>query len=168
MSDGCLSNVLWSVIKSSLPTVTGKTTWCPASYKRTISLFPSLHKQCFCCGHFKLSQSLQGGKGYCRRSEFCVHCFISAFPSSFLLYFIHSSMILSVLALPEVTCSVPGCLCLGLSPSRLHFRAVPPEPCYPQPCQVCLIASPKSKLLERVDDKYFESAVSLESPFPHE
>lgn len=66
---------------------------------------------------FKLSQCLQGGDGKCRRSELCVHWFPSAFPSSFLLYFIHWSMILCAPALPEVTRSVPGCRCLGFSPS---------------------------------------------------
>lgn len=71
----------------------------------------------------ELSQSLQWGEGQCRRLEFCVHWFLSAFPSSFLLYFFHCSRTVSVLALPEVACSVPEWLYLGLSPSRLHFRA---------------------------------------------
>lgn len=105
---------------------------------------------------FKLSQSLQGGDGKCRRSELCVHWFPSAFPSSFLLYFIHWSMILCAPALPEVTCSVPGCRCLGFSPSGfITEHTVPPSALLLRPCQVCLITSVKSKFLERANGKSF-------------
>lgn len=160
MSHECLSKVHWSETKSHLPIVTGKTTWCPASYKRIISLFPTLHKHWFCCGHIqtlclpKEVRGSAGGQG-------------SAWIGVFLLFHPPSCCILSTalwffVFLPWLrSFAVSQGVSAWLVTFRVHSRAG---------CATCILATQaltgmpdnlsQNNLLERADDKYFESAVS--------
>lgn len=166
MSHECLSKVHWSETKSHLPIVTGKTTWCPASYKRIISLFPTLHKHWFCCGHIqtlclpKEVRVVQEARALCGLVSFCFSILLLAVFYPLLYDSLCSCPDWGHLQCPRV--SQPGLSLSGFIPEQ----AVPPASLLPRPWQVCLITSAKIISWKELMTNILR-VLSL-SPFPYE
>lgn len=166
MSHGCLSKVCGSEIKTSLPIVTGKTTWCPASYKRIISLFPTPQKHCFCCGHIpavSVSPRRGGVVQEVRAPGGLVSfCFSITLVAVFYLLLHGFCPDWRHLQCPRVSLTWHVTFKASFQSRLCHL-----QPCYPGPdWQVCLITSAKIISCKKLMTNILR-VLSL-SPFPHE